>query len=96
MKILLTLCLLTFLYFLRSSSAGPVAPELGGINGSCCLHNSNMTILRGKVKDLEMSPNHCQIRSVIVTTVSERRFCLDPTGSWTKKLLKEFEKRILH
>ncbi|XP_038156463.1 C-C motif chemokine 5-like [Cyprinodon tularosa] len=96
MKILLTLCLLTFLYLLRSSSAGPVALEVGGSNGPCCLHYSNMTIPRGKVKDLEMSPNHCKIRSVIVTTVSEKQICLNPTRSWTKKLQKEFGKRKLH
>ncbi|XP_038156428.1 interleukin-8-like [Cyprinodon tularosa] len=96
MKILLTLCLLTFLYFLRSSSAGPVALEVGGFNGPCCSHNSNMTIPKGKVKDLEMSPNHCKISSIIVTTVSERRICLNPTGSWTKKLQKEFGKRKPH
>ncbi|KAM4596199.1 C-C motif chemokine 13-like [Fundulus diaphanus] len=96
MKILLTLCLLTFLCLLSPSSASPVGPQLLS-KGSCCSQHSNVTVPVGKVKDLQMSPSHCMLHSVIVTTQNKKRFCLDPSGSWTQKLQREFGKeRRLH
>ncbi|XP_047218547.1 C-C motif chemokine 4-like isoform X2 [Girardinichthys multiradiatus] len=90
MKILLTLCLLIFLCFLCSSSAAPLGPGLVPM-GFCCSHNTNMTIPKVKVKNLEMSSGHCKLRSVIVIT-ERKKFCLDPNGSWTQELQREFEK----
>ncbi|KAK5599155.1 hypothetical protein CRENBAI_025287 [Crenichthys baileyi] len=94
MKTLLTLCLLIFLCFLCSSSAGPLGPGLVS-KGSCCSHHTNMTIPKRRVKDLEMSPSHCKLRSVIVIT-ERKKFCLDPNGSWTQELERQFgkEKRL--
>ncbi|XP_012710175.2 C-C motif chemokine 3 [Fundulus heteroclitus] len=96
MKILLTLCLLTFLCLLSPCSAGPVSQQLMSL-GSCCSQHSNVTVPVGKVKDLQMSPSHCKLRSVIVSTQKGKRFCLDPSGSWTQKLQREFgRERRLH
>ncbi|XP_023188720.1 eotaxin-like [Xiphophorus maculatus] len=94
MKIQLSLCLLALLCSLRSSSAAPVGP--GVIRGACCQGNGNTPIPIGKVKEMKNSPIHCKVRSVIVTTESNKKFCLDPTWSWTQTLKKEFgkEKRL--
>ncbi|XP_043959844.1 C-C motif chemokine 24-like [Gambusia affinis] len=95
MKIQLSLCLLALLCSLWSSSAAPVGP--GVISGACCQGNSNTTIPRGKVKELQNSPIHCKVKSVIITTESNKKFCLDPAWTWTQTLQREFgkEKRLL-
>ncbi|KAM4744151.1 C-C motif chemokine 24-like [Anableps anableps] len=91
MKIQLTLCLLTLLCSLRSSSAAPVGPQLV-LHASCCQENRDVKIPKGKVMALDQSPSHCRLRSVIVTTESKKKFCLDPDWSWTHKLQRAFGK----
>ncbi|XP_007574443.1 eotaxin-like [Poecilia formosa] len=90
MKIQLILCLLALLCSLRSSSAAPVGP--GEILDACCHGNGKTQIPKGKVKEMKNSPIHCKVRSVIVTTESNKKFCLDPNWTWTQTLQKEFRK----
>uniref|UniRef100_A0A4W6C6C5 Chemokine interleukin-8-like domain-containing protein n=1 Tax=Lates calcarifer TaxID=8187 RepID=A0A4W6C6C5_LATCA len=81
MKTLVILILLTLICFLRHSTS---------LQGGCCPEYSKTRIPRPRVKHVEMTPDHCQNKAIVVTTVCDK-FCIDANWSWAKKLLSEFK-----
>uniref|UniRef100_A0A671X591 Chemokine interleukin-8-like domain-containing protein n=1 Tax=Sparus aurata TaxID=8175 RepID=A0A671X591_SPAAU len=90
MKTLLTFALLALIGLLHQNSAAPVGP--GSINQSCCPNATSVRIPRGRIQNVVRSHSKCPVTAVIVTTVCERKMCLDGNSTRAKKLLTEFEK----
>ncbi|XP_038557951.1 C-C motif chemokine 7-like isoform X3 [Micropterus salmoides] len=91
MRTLVTILLLTLVCFLSYSSAAPLAPGISNRNG-CCLKSTQMHIPKGKITDVAMTPSDCEQQAIVVSTVCNKKFCIDPNWIWAKNLLKEFEK----
>ncbi|CAK6977263.1 C-C motif chemokine 22-like isoform X2 [Scomber scombrus] len=91
MKTLPTLILLALICFLHHSSAGLVGPGL--IHEESCCPSFNRTFIpKPKVKHVAMTPSRCKTTAIVVTTVCDKKSCIDPEWRWAKKLLAEFEK----
>ncbi|XP_068580427.1 C-C motif chemokine 18-like [Cebidichthys violaceus] len=88
MKTLVSLVLL--ICFLGHISAAPVAPSMQA--DGCCRGHERTAIPRGKVVHMGMTPSDCASKSIIITTVLGRKFCIDPNCAWVKKLLEELKK----
>ncbi|XP_056234413.1 C-C motif chemokine 22-like [Seriola aureovittata] len=91
MKTLLTLLFLTLICSLHHTSAGPVAVEMM-VKGACCPGYNQTRIPKAKVKHVAMTPDGCTDKAVVVTTVCNKKFCIDPSWIWARNLLKEFKK----
>ncbi|XP_022605285.1 C-C motif chemokine 5-like [Seriola dumerili] len=91
MKTLLTLLFLTLICFLHHTSASPLATELM-LKGGCCTGFNRTAVPKSKVKHVGMTPDDCTNKAVVVTTVCDKKICIDPTWTWAKKLLSAFEK----
>ncbi|XP_041850033.1 C-C motif chemokine 22-like [Melanotaenia boesemani] len=91
MKTLVILGLLTFICLLGGSSAGPLGPQLMFREG-CCNTFKRIPVPRDRVKHVATSPSDCRHKAIIITAVSGRKFCTDPTWSWATKLLEDFQK----
>uniref|UniRef100_A0A4W6C699 Chemokine interleukin-8-like domain-containing protein n=1 Tax=Lates calcarifer TaxID=8187 RepID=A0A4W6C699_LATCA len=81
MKTLVILILLTLICFLRHSTS---------LQEGCCPEYSKTRIPRPRVKHVEMTPDHCQNKAIVVTTVC-KRICIDHKLDWAKKLLSDFK-----
>ncbi|XP_038557385.1 C-C motif chemokine 8-like isoform X1 [Micropterus salmoides] len=91
MRTLVTILLLTLVCFLSYSSAYPVAK--GMLNRKvCCLKSTQMQVPKGKIADVAMTPSDCEQQAIVVTTVCDKKLCIDHNWIWAKNLLKEFEK----
>ncbi|XP_070767217.1 C-C motif chemokine 13-like [Enoplosus armatus] len=94
MKTLETLLLLALICFLRYNSVttltAPIAPGISNKDG-CCPGYSQKFIPKGKIRFVETTKSHCKPKAIIVTTVCDKRICIDPDWIWTKNLLTEFE-----
>ncbi|XP_045889204.1 C-C motif chemokine 7-like isoform X1 [Micropterus dolomieu] len=91
MRTLVTILLLTLVCFLSYSSAAPLALRM--LNRKvCCTNSTQMHIPKGKITDVVMTPSDCEQQAIVVTTVCDKKFCIDPNWTWAKNLLKEFEK----
>ncbi|XP_056234424.1 C-C motif chemokine 22-like [Seriola aureovittata] len=91
MKTLLTLLFLTLICSLHHTSAGPVAVEMM-VKGACCPGYNQTRIPKARVKHVAMTPDGCTDKAVVVTTVCDKKICIDPNWPWAKKLLSAFEK----
>ncbi|XP_053171401.1 C-C motif chemokine 22-like isoform X2 [Scomber japonicus] len=91
MKTLPTLILLALICFLHHSSASPLGPELVSAE-PCCPDFNRRLIPKSKVKHVAMTSNSCKTTAIVVTTVCDKKSCLDPDWPFAKKLLVEFEK----
>ncbi|KAG7242700.1 hypothetical protein INR49_020075 [Caranx melampygus] len=94
MKTLLTLLLLTLTCFLHQSSA---SSHLFNQQKSCCPESSRTPVPKHKVKHMGMTPEDCPKEStaIVITTMCNKQFCIDPTWTWATKLLAEFEKSAI-
>ncbi|XP_031704646.1 C-C motif chemokine 22-like [Anarrhichthys ocellatus] len=88
MKTLVPLVLL--ICFLGHISAAPVA--LSVQRDGCCRGYNRNPIPKGKVAHVGMTPSDCRSKSIIITTVCKKEFCVDPDWDWAKKLLEDFKK----
>ncbi|XP_022605297.1 C-C motif chemokine 5-like [Seriola dumerili] len=91
MKTLLTLLFLTLICFLHHTSASPLATELM-LKGGCCTGFNRTAVPKSKVKHVGMTPDDCTNKAVVVTTVCNKKFCIDPSWTWAQNLLEEFKK----
>uniref|UniRef100_A0A665V3L1 Chemokine interleukin-8-like domain-containing protein n=1 Tax=Echeneis naucrates TaxID=173247 RepID=A0A665V3L1_ECHNA len=93
MKTLPVVFLLSLICLLRRSSCAPIAPELM-LREGCCPKFSQTRIPYVKVKHVAMTPYHCSQKNmaIVVTSVCNKKFCIDPNLAWAKRLLSEFEK----
>ncbi|XP_044045927.1 uncharacterized protein LOC122873360 [Siniperca chuatsi] len=91
MKTLVTLVLLTLICFLCYSSAIPASPLLLNTDG-CCENISQMRIPKGKVRQMVMTPRDCGRKAIVVTTVCDKKICIDFNWFWAKNLWTEFKK----
>ncbi|XP_033485839.1 uncharacterized protein LOC117258777 [Epinephelus lanceolatus] len=89
MKTLVTLALLTLICFLHHSS-GTVAVNAVTKDG-CCPGSNRTHIPKGFVKDMVRTPNDCNPKAIVITTVCEEKYCIDAKWTWVKKRLEEFE-----
>ncbi|XP_067461348.1 C-C motif chemokine 18-like [Thunnus thynnus] len=90
MKTLAAFILLTLICFLHHSSAGPSSTEFV-TKGGCCMSHTQMIIPRPKVKHVAETPSHCTTKVIVITSVCDKEYCIDPDFRWAKKLLAEFE-----
>eukprot|EP00064_Thunnus_orientalis_P021624 superscaffoldBa00006683_g21790 len=91
MKTLAAFILLTLICFLHHSSADLKGPGFT-ITDECCMSHTRMTIPKPKVKHVAKNPSHCPTKAIIITSVCDTLYCIDPNFRWAKKLLAEFEK----
>ncbi|XP_053171454.1 C-C motif chemokine 22-like isoform X1 [Scomber japonicus] len=95
MKTLPTLILLALICFLHHSSAGLFAPEFISAE-PCCPSFNRRKIPKQRVKHVANTSNSCKTKAIVVTTVCDKKSCLDPEWRWAKKLLAEFEKATVY
>ncbi|XP_045889356.1 eotaxin-like [Micropterus dolomieu] len=91
MRTLVTILLLTLICFLSYSSAVGVAASIL-MKKICCPNSTQMYIPKGKITDVAMTPSDCEQQAIVVKTVCNKKFCIDPNSNWAKNLLKEFKK----
>ncbi|XP_042274945.1 C-C motif chemokine 7-like [Thunnus maccoyii] len=91
MKTLATFILLTLICFLHHSSASANGAVLATTDG-CCMNHTRMIIPKQKVRHVAENPSHCETKAIIVTSVCDKLYCIDPDSRWAKNLLAEFEK----
>ncbi|XP_044213058.1 C-C motif chemokine 22-like isoform X1 [Thunnus albacares] len=91
MKTLATFILLTLICFLHHSSASPDSPGFR-TTGGCCMNHTQMIIPKRKVKHVVETPRGCTTKAIVITSVCDKEYCIDPDFRWAKKLLAEFEK----
>uniref|UniRef100_A0A3Q0T9K8 Chemokine interleukin-8-like domain-containing protein n=1 Tax=Amphilophus citrinellus TaxID=61819 RepID=A0A3Q0T9K8_AMPCI len=90
MKTLLALTVLILLCFLKHSSA--IGIQMTITNDGCCVNVTNeVHIPKKKVKHVVTSD--CTNKAIIVTTVADRKICLDPTWKHAQMHLEEFKKK---
>ncbi|XP_053171461.1 C-C motif chemokine 22-like isoform X2 [Scomber japonicus] len=95
MKTLPTLILLALICFLHHSSAGPM--HVGLVSEEpCCPSFTQRLIPKPKVRHVARTSNSCKTPAIVVTTVCDKKSCLDPEWRWAKKLLAEFEKATVY
>ncbi|XP_054476348.1 C-C motif chemokine 24-like [Anoplopoma fimbria] len=88
MKTQVSLALL--ICFLYHISAAPYATSMQ--RDGCC-HGFNRTrIPKPMVAHVGMTSSSCQNKSIIITTVCKKKFCIDPDWIWAQRLLKDFQK----
>ncbi|XP_030580070.1 C-C motif chemokine 26-like [Archocentrus centrarchus] len=91
MKTLLALTVLVLLCFLKHSSAN-VGVSLMMRDVKCCETTSDkIHIPFKKVKHVVMTSG-CSPEAIIVTTVADRKICLDPKWKHAQMHLEEFKK----
>ncbi|XP_047437510.1 C-C motif chemokine 13-like [Mugil cephalus] len=94
MKTLLILTLLTldcFLLFRHVAAASFAMDELS--RSSCCPEDIKPVIIpKRMVQRVEMSPDHCKTKAMIVTTKKNVVICVDPESKFAQKHLKDFLK----
>ncbi|XP_071346090.1 C-C motif chemokine 17-like [Trachinotus anak] len=93
MKTLLTLLLLTLICFLYHISAGPIAPGLM-VRAGCCEKYNRTPIPKGKVTHVGRTADNCSVKAIVVITVCNKKYCIDPSWTWAKRLLSEFKQAI--
>ncbi|XP_042274985.1 C-C motif chemokine 18-like [Thunnus maccoyii] len=90
MKTLAAFILLTLICFVHHSSAANGA--VFATSDGYCMGHTQMKIPKQKVKHVMENPSHCTTKAIIVTSVCDRQYCIDPNFRWAKRLLAEFEK----
>ncbi|CAK6977265.1 C-C motif chemokine 22-like isoform X2 [Scomber scombrus] len=91
MKTLPTLILLALICFLHHSSAGLNGPGVV-YEEACCPGFTERLIPEAKVKHVAKTLNRCKTQAIVVTTVCDKKSCLNLEWPWAKNLLAEFEK----
>ncbi|KAG8001130.1 hypothetical protein GBF38_006663 [Nibea albiflora] len=89
MKTLVTLLLLTVICF-QCYYAAPVAPQR--LFQQCCPTTTRIPIPKGKVQHVAPPNSACEVKAIIVTTVCNKKICIDADWQWSKNLLAEFKK----
>ncbi|KAG8001128.1 hypothetical protein GBF38_006661 [Nibea albiflora] len=90
MKTLVTLLLLTVICFQCYKCAAPVA--LQESIQLCCINTTRIPIPKGKVQHVAPQNSACEVKAIIVTTVCNKKICIDADWQWSKNLLAEFER----
>ncbi|XP_044213075.1 C-C motif chemokine 22-like isoform X3 [Thunnus albacares] len=90
MKTLAAFILLTLICFVHHSSATNGAAFATTVK--CCVNHTRTIIPKQKVKHVVEISSGCTNKAIVVTSVCDKEYCIDPDFRWAKKLLAEFEK----
>ncbi|XP_072770969.1 C-C motif chemokine 17-like [Nerophis lumbriciformis] len=84
-----TLVLLTLMCFLQVSMCS-VSPHMMK-NDECCPNSSKIRIPFQNVRHVKTTPEGCEPQAIVVETVANKTFCLDPSWKRAINLLEKFE-----
>ncbi|XP_026176014.1 C-C motif chemokine 7-like [Mastacembelus armatus] len=89
MKTLVIVVLLTVICFLHHNSASTV----GSLFETGCCEGFNRTrIPKLRIKHIGKTPSHCRVNASVITTVCDKKFCIDPNWAKMKEMLIHFNK----
>ncbi|XP_061133413.1 C-C motif chemokine 7-like [Syngnathus typhle] len=57
----------------------------------CCSKSVRVLIPKERVKHVATTSDHCHRKAIVVTTVCDKRFCLEGRWDWAEELLRHFE-----
>nr|XP_020441294.1 C-C motif chemokine 17-like [Monopterus albus] len=94
MKTLAALALMTLTCFLFHSSEGQVGIEVWR-QEMCCNSYNKARVPVTKIKQMRRSPGHCKLEAIVITTVTNRKFCKNPCLTEVKTMLEKRKQTAL-